>query len=370
MEKKQLEKRLIEFQENENILRQRLILDELVASISSRFVNISLNHLENEISQALGKVGKYLGVERCYFDKLSIQLTSNNYQDIIIDDVYGWCVEGLEPHLEGFKNTSLSRYKWLFSKLFKNEIVIINRVCDLPDEAKLEKELWGGQGAQSVLVIPLYENNSLVGMMGFNCEQAEKYWTNESLNLIRIIGEIILNVLYRKQNEETLRYTLSVEQLVTSISYRFINASHEKIDTEINRALKILAQYIQVDRSYFALVSEDILWIKKMYTWFTEQESIGSYIQYHMDYLGPYQWALSQLKMGNTVVVPKVAVLPDEAAAEKKLWMSQGRQSVLILPLFESGYLVGYLGFDSKMKEKRWSETDILLLKLVGEIFI
>jgi hypothetical protein len=38
--------------------------------------------------------------------------------------------------------------------------------------------------------------------------------------------------------------------------------------------------------------------------------------------------------------------------------------------MFLGGMVVGFIGFDSVRKETRWSQDNIALLKLVGEMFI
>jgi signal transduction histidine kinase len=42
----------------------------------------------------------------------------------------------------------------------------------------------------------------------------------------------------------------------------------------------------------------------------------------------------------------------------------------MVVPMVYEGSLVGFLGFDSTDEEKKWSEADVRLLKMVAEIFV
>ncbi|MEQ8224117.1 MAG: GAF domain-containing protein, partial [Candidatus Eremiobacterota bacterium] len=61
--------------------------------------------------------------------------------------------------------------------------------------------------------------------------------------------------LMRQKTEKELHYRLSVEEIVTSISGRFINITSEEIDREIENSLKIIGEFLSIDRCYINLLS-------------------------------------------------------------------------------------------------------------------
>ena len=62
--------------------------------------------------------------------------------------------------------------------------------------------------------------------------------------------------------------------------------------------------------------------------------------------------------------------LPPDAWAEKALLQATGVNSMLIIPLGYHGTAIGFLGFNSIRVERKWTEQEISLLKIVGEFFV
>ncbi|MDQ3036027.1 MAG: ATP-binding protein [Myxococcota bacterium] len=81
-------------------------------------------------------------------------------------------------------------------------------------------------------------------------------------------------------------------------------------------------------------------------------------------------WWTLKLRRRETIHVPRVAELPDEAAGEREILEAQQVRSVLAMPMIHEHTVIGFLGFDSVREEKAWAEDDIALLRLVGEMFV
>ncbi|HET8707917.1 MAG TPA: PAS domain S-box protein, partial [Pseudomonadales bacterium] len=74
----------------------------------------------------------------------------------------------------------------------------------MQDEAAQERETLMAQGIQSVLVVPLITNNTLIGFLGFDSVRTTQIWSQDSILLIRMAGDIISNALHRKETEEAV----------------------------------------------------------------------------------------------------------------------------------------------------------------------
>ncbi len=78
-------------------------------------------------------------------------------------------------------------------------------VADLPSEAARLKEWLWIQGIKSAAVVPMVLGKSIFGLLGFSSLREEKTWSDESITLLKIVGEILANALHRKQVEEELK---------------------------------------------------------------------------------------------------------------------------------------------------------------------
>ena len=182
----------------EGSLRHRLAMEELVAAISTHFINLAPDRLDSEIGQALQSIGEFVGVDRSYFGLYDSDATQ-------VQQEYEWVARGLEPQSDRFQGMVVAPLRWSREKYRRAGIVSVPRVADLPPEANAEKALWQALGIKSVLTIPLFRGQALVGYLGFQAERQERAWSDEDTILLKLAGEIFLNALDRKRAEETLR---------------------------------------------------------------------------------------------------------------------------------------------------------------------
>ena len=180
----------------------------------------------------------------------------------------------------------------------------------------------------------------------------------------------VVDISDLKQAESALRRRAEFEFLITTISTRFINLRPEETDQGIEQALKTIGEFAGVDRSYLFLTSEDGTKVSNTHEWCAD--GIDPQIERLKDL--PVEafswWADRFLIKREAVHIPNVEDLPSEAQAEKEMLQSQSIKSLLALPIIFRESVVGFLGFDSVKTKKTWEDEDVVLLRMVGEIFI
>lgn len=141
----------------------------------------------------------------------------------------------------------------------------------------------------------------------------------------------------------------------------------EHLEAEINNALRMIGEFVEVDRSYVFLYSEDGNLITNTHEWCAPGiEPQISEIQNFPVVRIP--WLQEIINHFNIVHIPNVDDLPAEANAEKEIFQMQSILSLIIVPIEYSKKLIGFVGFDSVCCQKDWSEEDIALLKIFGSI--
>lgn len=173
----------------------------------------------------------------------------------------------------------------------------------------------------------------------------------------------------RSRIETALRYRIEIENLVTNLSTQFINLGPKSLDAEINRALEAIGTFGSVARSYVFIIEDDGKTMNNTHEWC--QTGIEPQITRLQGLrMHDLPWFAERLTSGPFFQISSVANLPPEASAEKQLFQRQQIQSLVIVPMVLRGKLFGLLGFDSVRHEKTWSEEDIRLLQMAGEIFV
>jgi diguanylate cyclase (GGDEF)-like protein/PAS domain S-box-containing protein len=223
----------------EEALRDRIEFEKLITILSTNFINIAPKDLDKWISLALETVGEFVDVDRSYVFLFSSDETK-------MDNTHEWCAKGIKPQIQRLKGLSVGDFPWFAERIKKGETIHIPRVADLPPEASAEKEEFHLSKIQSLINIPMIYRKSIIGFLGFDSVRKEKIWPEDNIMLIKIIGEIFVNALVRKQAEEALRESEERYRTIFEDSRDAIYiTTREGIFVEVNQSLLNLFGYIR-----------------------------------------------------------------------------------------------------------------------------
>lgn len=200
-------------------------------------------------------------------------------------------------------------------------------------------------------------------------------WVEVNVRLVERDGKpvgihgIARDITARRQAEEALLHRMRFEGLITAQSTAFINSPPQKVDEGIHHALRDVGEFAGADRSYVALFDPDPSKMSITHEWCAEGVEPQIRNLQHVP-IEPLEWCLGPLRRLEAVHIPRMGVLPPEAAAVKELFESQNIRSAVLVPMSYGGTFMGFIGFDSVHAEREWSEEDIALLKLVGEMIV
>ncbi len=177
------------------------------------------------------------------------------------------------------------------------------------------------------------------------------------------------DITKHKRLKEKLKFQLKFEKMVSSISNSFVNIDAEKINETINQSLEQIGSFFDVDRSVIYQFSPSWESMDNTHEWYSEGIEPLSHFLKHLP-MEAIPWLFPQVQKISPIYIPDVNKLPLEAKVEKKGFLRQGLQSLLILPfsIKTDGRAHGFLGFDSIRKKRAWTEEQIDLLTIVVEI--
>ncbi len=176
-------------------------------------------------------------------------------------------------------------------------------------------------------------------------------------------------IVEHKRDEEALKKKVRFENLITSLSSSFINLAPEEMDRELYYALKKIGEFAGVDRCYIGIVYADGKKLDIAYEW--AARGIRQYPQYYHNIVAneAYPWSARIVRKFEVLYLPSVEDLPPEAGKDKETLQSQQIKSLVVVPMVYKKSLIGIVGFDSVRGKKAWTDDDIALLRIVGEIF-
>ncbi len=179
-------------------LKRRLAIEQLVTSVSTGFVDTAFEEVDASIDHALGILGEFAGIDRCYVFQISEDGRS-------LTNTHEWCAEGVESIRATIQEAPTSLWPWVLPRLRQAEPLIVSRLANLPAEAAAEKERWTALGIRSLLVVPL--TGPEPGFLGFESLREEKAWDDDDVALLGSVAEIISLARARQASEAQFRRT-------------------------------------------------------------------------------------------------------------------------------------------------------------------
>jgi two-component sensor histidine kinase len=343
-----------------NDLRYLEQFEDLVITLSGRFVNVGAKDLDTEINHALRAIGSFAKVERSYVFQFSADRRR-------FTNTHEWCAAGVKPMIDRLQDARADQFKWALQHVLHGEELYVEDVEKLPPEAANVKEELVIQGIHSMVNVPLVCDGKVMGFVGFDALHRPKAWTIKHRNLLKVVGEIIAGAIERERKTTALSHQLRLEKLVADISAHFINVPISELENDIGDTIKRIGEFTGVDRSYVFRFSNDGNSMNNTHEWCAEG------VEQHIDRLqeqpiAEFGYSMQWLKQGEVFHVPDVSELPAEAASERKEFEHEGIKTLVNVPIMARQKMIGFLGFDAVHSRKVWSEYDILLLKLIGEI--
>jgi len=174
--------------------RQTLIeFQRVVTELSARFINLATDEIEAAIGQAMSVVAKYTGADAASVWIFDIKSQTGS-------KVFGWPTNEKRATNQ---NVPFERYPWIFEKIIRGESVTLPGWEDAPIP---ETEAFlSSYGMHAILAVPLVHESNVLGALSVYTREREKSWTNDLETLLKIVGDIIVNALERKQAEESIR---------------------------------------------------------------------------------------------------------------------------------------------------------------------
>ncbi len=161
---------------------------------------------------------------------------------------------------------------------------------------------------------------------------------------------------------------LLFERMISDLSARFVQVAPDKVNGEIERALKEVLEFYQVDRCGLLGMSPDR---KRAHVTHAAYADGIERVSGEIDLAALFPWSYERLvRYGEDVSVPNTEELPPEAEKDRLSWAAMGVRSSLTIPLFVKGRVLSLIVLNAMRRQISWHEIHIPRLRLLGEIFI
>jgi PAS domain S-box-containing protein len=186
---------------------------------------------------------------------------------------------------------------------------------------------------------------------------------------VRSIVAVGRDITARKEAELDLIQREALERELLELTSAFVHVFDEHLDPLINRTLERIGSLTRSDRAYVFLFDFAADTMSNSHEWVAA--GIASVMeQLQNQPIEHFSASLQVLESGEAVVVPLVADLPNEWAAEHAVLVSQSIQSVVLVPLLREERLIGFIGFDAVQAPRDWSTAEVRFLRVFASILV
>ena len=181
----------------EAMLHYRGEFARLVSEISTRLVGLTPEDTDETVEQALKEVGVFAHADSAYV----FRFTDNRRR---LSMTHLWQSGRLHTAKQDLQGLDAEAMSWWMARIRRNEVVAVSAVDDLPREATVEKGILRSQGIGSLIDVPLSYKGHVIGFMGLSSLESRRVWTEDEVNLLRIVGQVFTNAIQHKGAEEAL----------------------------------------------------------------------------------------------------------------------------------------------------------------------
>jgi transcriptional regulator with GAF, ATPase, and Fis domain len=197
-------------------IEEQLEFQRFVAELSSHFINLPAERIDEAIRAGLGRLCEQLALDRAALYRVGADGT--------LDGCIGWTAAGV-PAIEG-PFPARERLPWALERILAGHTVLFSTLEDVPSQ--IDRASYAAFGIRSAVIIPLSVDGRVEGALSFNTVHAERHWQGDVLHRLTIVASVFHQVLARRQREDSLqRAVAEVERLKNDLQTENVHLRRE-----------------------------------------------------------------------------------------------------------------------------------------------
>ena len=162
------------------------------------------------------------------------------------------------------------------------------------------------------------------------------------------------------------RFWFELESNLMNLSSEQIKNS-EDINKRIQKILELFGEISDVDHGYIFKFTQSGSHMVNTHLWVAGEPMLEPDLREETS-LDNFPWFKKYIQKKEIVHIPKIEEIPEEASAEKEVYLAQGIKSLINIPIIHNDTAVGYIGFESNQKEKKWDNDEISIIQVIARL--
>lgn len=170
--------------------------------------------------------------------------------------------------------------------------------------------------------------------------------------------------------ESRLKRTIALESLLTQLSRYFLSVEPGNTTDAVNHALGELGKFCGADRAFLFLYTHAGLTISNTNEWCADGIEHRIHLLQNLPIETFPKSDYDTISNKGHIVYDSLDNVPSTHASLRNLLERRGTRSLVVVGLSSRDEELGFIGFDSVKGQKLWTEEDIYVLRLVGDLIV
>jgi len=154
---------------------------KLINNIFQRFLEIDSVNYTSLLKKSLEEIGLFFNLDRSFVYYFSEDPTFMQME-------CQWNKKDIRSKREMQEEEVVYALPWLMREIKNNDFVAINNIEELSAEAIFEEEVFRSEGIKAFLIIPLKNENKLIGFIGYESLSKPITWEEDVIKILRDIS--------------------------------------------------------------------------------------------------------------------------------------------------------------------------------------
>ncbi len=218
-------------------LIHRVDFENLISTLSTTFINLSPDEIDEGINNALKTIAKFINAHHSFILILSEDNTFS-------DEVYEWCHESSLLSINEIDGLKYDDLPLISECISRSKNIFIPSLAKFSEDISRHSKRLPWNDIQSAIRVPMISGNSVIGILGFDSITEENSWSENTATQLKIVSDVFVNALERKWAEME-RKELEI-QLQHTHKMKGLGTLAAGVAHELNQPLMVIRTYVQM----------------------------------------------------------------------------------------------------------------------------
>ena len=165
--------------------------------LSSKLAGLPSYEIDRALKDAVQRIGQFLDADRSYIFEFDPEIT-------LMSNTYEYCAPGINAEIGNLQNLPIDLFPKSFEIMRSHKNVVIPLVEDLDNEWLAERETFLSQQIKSIILIPIFSENILIGFAGLDYVKSAKEFNEATIQILQIWSTMLAGLLNNMRIESLL----------------------------------------------------------------------------------------------------------------------------------------------------------------------